>query len=293
MRKAVVLLLTLGVTCIIVAALIAQSLVILQRVAAVSDVRGFVWVKQRGAAQFVALAGRERVAAGDTLRTGDGASLNLRWLDGTRMRLGPNSVVTILKCQVNSMTKAETSLFRLDLGRVWIRVLKTLSSKSKFEVMTPTATAGVRGTVFSVAVDPAGKTTVSVIEGKVMVRDDHAEEAVVPGKMAQGGQILPQLSRDEHTLWSANRSIAGPNLELREPLAGRVVAPGSLVDVRGVAEMGARVAVNGQEAPVRLQGLFSSSVTAPLKTGSFAIKITARDRRGYVTTEEVKVEVRK
>lgn len=296
MRKAAVLLFSVTVLCIFIAAVITQSLVILQRVAMVSDAHGFVWVKQRGHSDFVALADRGQVAAGDVIKTDGRGGVALTWLDGTHMRVGANSVMTVLKCQINTASKAETSLFKLDAGRVWIRVLKVLSHKSKFEVLTPTATAGVRGTVFSVAVTPEGKTLVSVKEGAVALDSAGKQALVQKGQMtvASGGAARVQpLASDEDKLWQRNVDVANPSLTICEPAAETKVAPGQAVTVKGQAEIGASVTVNAQSVPVRLKGLFDATVTAPRQAGEFAVTVQAKDARGYVAAQTVKLQVTK
>ena len=295
MRKAAILLLALTGLCIVLGGVITQSLLILQRVAAVSDVHGFVWVRQRGHTDFVPLADRAQVAAGDVIKTDARGGLLLTWLDGTRMRVGPASQLTVLKCQINTASNAETTLFKLDLGRVWIRVLKVLSHKSKFEVLTPTATAGVRGTVFSVAVTPQGQTLVSVKEGAVALDADGKQELVEKGKMsaAAGAAPVQPLADDEDKLWQRNIDVANPNLTIAEPAAGTKVAAGQALTVKGQAEIGANVTVNGQSVPVKLKGLFGTTLTAPRQAGKFTVLVDATDARGYRSTRTVAVQVTK
>lgn len=291
MRKAAVLLVTLATMMIVVGGIISQSLLILQRVAAVEAVEGMVWVRQRGRQEFLPLSDRARVAAGDTIKTGANARLDLHWLDATRMRIGPNSNVTVLKTQYHAAKHTDTATFKLDLGRVWIRVIKALSSRSKFEVITPTATAGVRGTIFSVEVTPAGKTLVSVKEGKVAVDVGGTAQAVAQGEMLSAGS--PQaLAAGEADLWQANEAIAGPYLEVREPMAGTAVAPQQPVHVSGTSEPGAAVKISGQPLALRLQKLFETDLTAPATAGPWSITIEAKDRRGYVTRREVRLDVK-
>lgn len=298
MRKAVVLLLATITIFIFIGAVITQSLLVLQRVAVVSDVHGMVWVKQRGHTEFAPLADRARVAAGDTVKTDANGSLKLSYLDGTRLQIDPGAVVTVLKAQVNTVSHAEASVFKLDLGRVWIRVLKVLSQKSKFDVQTPTATAGVRGTVFSVAVAPDGKTSVSVREGEVALRSSAAGEPTRVGKgqmavpAAAGAWANQALQGEEDRLWRHNDAIANPNLEVQEPARGARFAPGAAISVEGRAEIGARVTVNGQQVPLRVKGLFTAPVPAPSRPGPFTVSVRAEDARGYVSTVEVPVVVK-
>jgi hypothetical protein len=290
MRKAAVLLLSTATVMMVVGVLITQSLLVLQRVAAVESVQGIVWLRQHGHGDFVPLADRARIGAGDVLKTGDRAQVDLHWVDDTRMRVGPNSLVTVLKSHYNVATKADTEMFKLDLGRVWIRILKVLSQKSKFEIITPTATAGVRGTVFSVEVEPDGKTLVSVKEGKVAVASGQAHQDLPAGSMSAAGAVQP-LNPGERDLWQENADVTGPYLLVKQPLAGAKVRPGASLEVSGVAEPGAVVTVNGQPQTLKLQKLFSTTVTAPGKPGRLEVTCEAKDRRGLVTRRVVAVEV--
>ena len=291
MRKAAVLLVSLATLMLIVGGVMTQSLLILQRVAAVDAVQGYVWIQPRGHEGFMPLADRPRVAAGDTLRTDARSQVDLRYVDGTRMRVGPNSRLTVLKDQINRRTEAETTMFKLDLGRVWVRILKVLSQKSKFDVITPTATAGVRGTIFAVEVTPEGKTLVSVKEGKVAVKTGQTEAQVAQGQMMEEG--VPQaMAAAEKTAWAANESVALPHLEVRQPARAITVAPGASIEVSGVAEPGATVTVDGKPQTLRLEKLFTAQVQAPSRAGTAEIVVEAKDRRGFVARQTISVTVR-
>lgn len=290
MRKAAVLLLSTTAVLMVVGLVMVQSLLILQRVAAVEDVQGMVWVRQRGHEEFVPLADRPRVAAGDMIRTDPNGRVDLHYVDGTRMRIGPATRMTVLKSHHNAATQADVQTFKLDIGRVWIRVLKVLSQKSKFEVVTPTATAGVRGTIFAVEVKPDGETLVSVKEGKVAIGSGESRSEVEAGKMSRGAKIAT-LDASERALWEQNETVAGPHLEVKQPVDGSTVAVGEAVAISGVAEAGATVKINGQSQPLKLQKLFETTVTAPQKVGPFDITVEATDRRGLTTRRVIPLKV--
>lgn len=293
MRKAAVLLLSATAVMMVVGVVITQSLLVLQRVAAVEEAQGVVWVRQRGHQEFAPLAGRPRVGAGDTIKTGDNSHLDLYWIDGTRMRVGPNALLKVLKSQHNAAFHSDTSMFKLDLGRVWIRILKVLSQKSKFEVITPTATAGVRGTIFAVAVGSDGRTTVSVKEGKVTVTEGSTESNVAKGTMDAGRGAEP-LDPQERKAWQANEDIAGPHLELKMPPPGKLAAStGRDLLVWGETEPGAVVTVNGQAQTLKLERIFKTTVRTPDQAGPFQIVVEAKDRRGIVSSRTVSVNVRR
>jgi hypothetical protein len=291
MRKAATLLVSLAAIMIVVGGFMTQSLMILQRVAAVDAVEGMVWLQQRGHDAFVPLADRPRVAAGDTIRTDARSRVDLRYVDGTRLRIGPSSRITVLKDQIRRRTQDQTTMFKLDVGRVWIRILKVLSQKSKFEIATPTATAGVRGTIFSVEVTPEGQTRVSVREGKVAVKSGATEAQVAEGQMMDDGGAQA-MAEDERALWDDNETVALPHLQVHEPAAALTVAPNETIKVSGVTEPRATVTINGRPQTLRLEKLFATDLQAPAQPGKFEIVIEAKDRRGFISREALTVTVR-
>lgn len=298
MRKAAVLVILILAIFLIIGGTITQSLLILQRVAVVKDARGTIWVMSRGKTEFRRLdpAVDKRVYAGDVIKTEKNGSLTLNWLDGTRISLAPGTTMKVLKCQVNTATKAELSFFKLDVGRIWVRVLKVLSHKSKFEIRTPTATAGVRGTVFSVAVDAGGKTMVSVKEGKVALETSGQSRQEVDGNqmLTTDGRAaqVSGLAQDEAALWQEKAAVAKPNLEMASPAANSTVSPGQPVVVSGQAEIGAKIFVNEQPVSPKLKGRFETTVTVPQNISEFVVKVRVVDARGYESTAEVPLQVK-
>lgn len=68
------------------------------------------------------------------------------------------------------LTKDKTTLIDLALGKLLVKV-EALKGSSKFEVRTPTAQTGVRGTEFEIAVedDEADATGTAELKGKTEV----------------------------------------------------------------------------------------------------------------------------
>ena len=290
MRKAAVLLVVVLGVFVVVGIVLVQSMFVLQRVAAVSAVQGQVSLKLHSATEFVPLGTRQRVGSGDTLQTGADSTVDLNWVDGTRIRLAPNTTMTVRSCQINQSSGAETSLFDLGIGKVWVRVLKLLSQKSKFEVHTPTATAGVRGTIFSVQVDASGKTSVSVDEGAVVVNPASGGAATtseVKAKQALdlgADAVVHEMSGTELADWQTANDIKGPLVNLSAPAEGATCQAGGTVTVSGTVERGAQLTVNGQPVQAERKGQFSAPVTVPAGAKSLEVKLVARDARGYATT---------
>ncbi len=267
--------------------LLGQSLFVLQRVARISDVSGTISVIRKGEEDVQPLGERRLVQAGEQLSTGAEGQCTLNWIDGTRIRMEPSTELTVQKCQVYKGSKERA--FRLDIGKIWIRVLRVLSQQDKFLIDTPTATAGVRGTMFSVEVAANGSTEISVYEGQVTVAGDSDEVKVAANETARlrGSQAGPQvtsLSAQQQQSWQQQMQRLGPYLEITSPAAGQRWA-GSSVTVTGRCERHATLTVNGQAVQQKSNGRFSAELsTIPISFDYFTVRATATDSRGYTTT---------
>lgn len=111
------------------------------------------------------------------ISSSEGSSLSLVCADMSVLHLGPGSFLFI-----QDTLRPSKGIFsflarlwqkpslRLVLGNLWASVAKRITPGSQFQVETPAAVAGVRGTRFEVSVSPTGATGVYVEEGVVEVR---------------------------------------------------------------------------------------------------------------------------
>jgi hypothetical protein len=293
MRRAVILIVVVFLLAAALGLALGQFLAVSQRIAHVSDLQGSVLAKAPRATDYVPLSPAANVLAGTVLKTGPQASATLNWIDGTRLKIGPNSIMTVLKCQINRSNGAETSVFRLDAGDILVRVRRLLSGESKFEIQTPTATAGVRGTIFGVHVASDGRTEVEVFEGRVDLKTAQQELQVPSGSRAvatKGSAALLARSGLSATHWRPDWVTFGPYLVVNQPEEGATVATGS-VEVSGQVEKGAQVTVNGQPVAVNALNRFIATVQVPTGIKRFAVTVVARDERGYETRVSREVRV--
>jgi hypothetical protein len=288
MRKSAILLVGVLGIFIFLGVLMMQSLVIVQRIASVSGAAGDVFVKAATDEEFSPLGDTEHVLAGYMVRTGADGAVTLNWVDGSRIRLGPDTSIRVQKCSLNTNTKERTSLFRLDAGQIWVRVLSAIGGKTKFEVRTPTATAGVRGTVFSVAVDEEGHTTVAVYEGEVAVDAEAGSASVAPGQQAEVAGQSPQVQSqpDERLDWEEQAGIIGPRLDLDVGEAVSVPAGADSVTISGVSEPGATITINGSPVQLDSSNEFAAEVPVDGATDGMIV-VTATDYRGQQTVRAV------
>ncbi|MFD2445149.1 chitobiase/beta-hexosaminidase C-terminal domain-containing protein [Bacillus sp. CGMCC 1.16607] len=135
------------------------------RVALINDVKGTVYIKMGGGKKEIKAAEGMSVAEGYTIRTEGKSSITIEYDDGTESTLGANSKVLI--SDLDGKNGKKTKL-KVVTGKLWNSVKNILNINDKYDVETPTAVMGVRGTLFLVTADPVtGETKVSVLDGEV------------------------------------------------------------------------------------------------------------------------------
>src|SRR5688500_15204937 len=111
--------------------------------ATLSEYQGGVQVRRAAAAAAEAVTSAPlALRMGDEVRTGIGASAQVRLEDGSQVRLTANAVFILEESGPRRIS------LRLDIGR--LRAVVTRKRRRVFEIRTPTAVASVRGTVFEV-----------------------------------------------------------------------------------------------------------------------------------------------
>ena len=161
------------------------------------------------------------LAVGDRIRTAANSSALLTFFEGSTIKLEPETDV-----QIQQVERAQDESIRITLkqwlGRTWSRVVKMAGPGSHYEIETPSATAVVRGTLFSTSVDEAGSTEVATTSGLVSV-------------VAQGEEVY--LPPNQKTEVQAGSSPSQPETvpAIRNELVVRVGTPAvaSLCDPTG------------------------------------------------------------
>ena len=114
---------------------------------------------------------------GDIIRTESGGQAIVRFIDGSESELGGNSEITVLQSFISGHARAPLyTLIKQTAGDVHYRV----NHGSKFDVSTPTATAGALGTAFRIQEDSDGVWWLKVTESKVLVSDSEGRVIITP-----------------------------------------------------------------------------------------------------------------
>lgn len=197
---------------------------------------GSALVGQSEDGPFRSLAQGALIRPGQILRTEASARLEIRFLDKSVVRLGPESVYQVETTEFAGEVRQRFSA-KLTKGRMWAKVAP--ASTGQFQVRTPSAVISVRGTTYDLKAAADESTEVSVYDGRVGVAPppieegaDHEEfswpeevteeqwEEIIlarlqririgaDGKPGEPTAFAPDQEQDAWALWNQARDQAG------------------------------------------------------------------------------------
>ena len=138
--------------------------------ATVSVLDGEAWVLKGGTAPEAPVGEGASLAPGDQVRTGPSSRLELELPDGSFLRFDERTSFTLLSSGYREQDERRDIRVRMILGKVWARVSRLLLGRGRFSLQTPTAVAGVRGTVYRLNLNTDRSAVVKVYDGEVEVR---------------------------------------------------------------------------------------------------------------------------
>lgn len=141
----------------------------------------------RGGGTAEPLVPGRTLADGDVVRTGPGASATLRFADGSRLLIRPDSELRVERLTQSGDRRATRTELRLERGAADSTVTPAATPGARrYEIRTPVANLGVRGTRFrSEATD--GQAKVEVLEGRVGAAQGRRETPIAAGFGAVAG----------------------------------------------------------------------------------------------------------
>jgi hypothetical protein len=150
--------------------------------AKLSFVKGKVEIQRAGGATWVPASLKMRVYSGDKVASEAESEAEITLDDGSVVKVKDKSTLVLERMAKQKKPLATVTALRAMNGRVLGCIKKLASKESKFSVTTPTAVAGVRGTVFGVFV--AGDSTeLDVLKGEVAIVGESGGEVLVGEKM--------------------------------------------------------------------------------------------------------------
>lgn len=154
------------------------------RLAQLTELQKAVEAQSESAMDWLPAAVGNTIRIGGGARTKEEARARLDISDGTIVRLAANTTFRLM--ELTPAFADPITQLALDAGKVWVQVTTALGL-GKFEVVTPTGVAGVRGSLMSVEYDPiSGRTTVTCLEGQCFLRGTSgATTDLGPGQQAE------------------------------------------------------------------------------------------------------------
>jgi hypothetical protein len=225
------------------------------------------------------LARGDSIGAGADLTTGADGYVTLELADGSRLTLPAQSRLRVLELTRYSNTELRVSRVSVVTGRIEALVKKLGSSGDRFEVDTPTAAIGVRGTDFRAGVGAsAAAVRAEVLDGAVglrsTLRQSDAEVPVAAGYGAvadAGGKVSAPVPL-----------LGAPNVAQLPRLQERLLVRFQLEPVAGVAAYRAQAVRAAQPDEVMNEQVAAGNEIrmANLADGDYVLQLRAIDALG-------------
>jgi FecR protein len=154
--------------------------------ARVASVKGTA-LRRNNQRSFI-LARGDSLNPGDEIDTRGGGRVVIELTDGSVVVIHPNSRIVMSNYRAAASMR---EMFRILIGRVRVKVAHFGGKPNPYRVNSPTASILVRGTEFSVAVEPSGDTRVEVYDGLVEVQSLSEPSRRVLLSKGQGALVKP------------------------------------------------------------------------------------------------------
>lgn len=131
---------------------------------------------------------KQKLAAGNFVRTGEMSQMGLLLRDRTQVRLSQLSILNIKA--VNAAAPPPPTQLELPQGRAWSQAKPrapdaSAKAPARLNVTMPGGTAAIRGTDWELVVEKDGTSTVTVFSGQVDFYNEHGAVAVMPNEQAR------------------------------------------------------------------------------------------------------------
>jgi hypothetical protein len=129
---------------------------------------GPVLVQRNGSQDWVDGKAGMDIKAGDRVKTEPDGTATIVFFEGSSLELKGETEIALTELTGKQDTST-TIKMKQEIGTTISRVKKLADTASRYEIETPAATAGVRGTIFKVVVLADGTTIVTNTEGSISV----------------------------------------------------------------------------------------------------------------------------
>lgn len=274
----------------------------------VTFIQGEVMVMTKSAAKWTPAYKGQRLSIGDKIKTGRSGRAEVKFANSAIFRMRPLSQLEIPSEKGNEGKRV--GFLDMKFGKVWSKV-KPVGKGESFKVRTPTAVAGIRGTVFTLSVNAiTKKSIVAVLEGSIDVaaggttvpvgqnQKTSVEENQAPDTPEQ---MDPEEAEQENEQFQDNTfgnttDTTPPNINLTSPASDEDIEDGKTTVAGSVDDPDATVTitVNGESQTVTVGGDGKFELEVTLKEGEEnSIKVAAKDETGNAQEMEMKLTLKK
>jgi hypothetical protein len=148
------------------------------RAASIQSIKGTVEVQRAHTTAWIPATEGMKLNEGDVVRTKSKSKVVIQLDDGSVTQLTSLSSMTMDK--LSRSLKGKSTDMNMEVGKSWMKVKKLNPERDKFNVSTPTAVAGVRGTYFSSEVEETTDSSFDVFEGEIAVSQRSDPTSQVP-----------------------------------------------------------------------------------------------------------------
>jgi len=183
--------LLIATTCLVLAVIPAAAAEKSPPAGKVVVLEGSAVVVRAGEASGIPLSERSPVYSGDLIQTFADSRLKILFQDDSVVVIGPQSQFEVDENVYSAEKDERVAIFKLLTGKIRVLVGRHATAEgSRFEVSTPTAVTGVRGTHFIIEVTGEEETFVFTLDGMLSVAS--ALEGV-GGEIILEGNMMTQI----------------------------------------------------------------------------------------------------
>jgi hypothetical protein len=185
--------------------------------------QGDVEVKLKGEKDWKKARLYMELYPGDKIRTKLASDAELKFEDGSVLKIKENTIVDIRKILFDHLKETTKSSIKLWIGKIKA-ILESLRPDSTFHIHTPSAIIGVRGTILLVKVERDGSTWLGIEKGEATFQGIKQKKAIVVrrGQCARcdplGTSVTPvrELREEERRGWDIP-SRRPQKLQIKKP----------------------------------------------------------------------------
>lgn len=154
-------------------------------VAHISFPVGKVSVVAQGETKLKKARFNKKLYNGDKVKTAKNSRCEIKFADGSVVRIDQNSIYTIEQSAISQKSKKVNS--SLSIGSLWANIKKLVTSNDSWNLRGPSAVVAVRGTIYRMEAAADKTAKVLVYEGSVNVNPS-SSEAVSPQQQKSSGK---------------------------------------------------------------------------------------------------------